>query len=58
MGEQATFSTNWSVFDAIGVDDGTSANMSIEDRQGDASNSSINSLSYNMTESDIETETP
>jgi len=58
MGEQATFSTNWSVFDAIGVNDGTSVNMSIEDRQGDASNSSINSLSYNMTESDIETETP
>ena len=58
MGEEATFSTNWTVPDAVGSNDGTSANMSIEDRVGDASNSSNNAVSFNMTESDRETDVP
>ena len=52
MGEQATFSTNWTVPDAVGSSDGTSANMTIEDRVGDAPNSTSNALSYNMDEAD------
>ena len=58
MGEQATFSTNWTVPDAVGSNNGTSANMTIEDRTGDAPNSTSNALSYNMTESDRETDVP
>tara|TARA_R100001129_G_scaffold180239_3_gene158094 strand:+ start:2510 stop:4240 length:1731 start_codon:yes stop_codon:yes gene_type:complete len=58
MGEAATFSTNWTVPDQIGSNDGTSANMTIEDRTGNASNSTSNALSYNMTESDREEDTP
>ena len=58
LGEDATFSTNWTVPDAIGSADGTSANMTIEDRVGDAPNSSSNSLSYNMDEVDREEDTP
>jgi len=58
MGEDATFSTNWTVPDAVGSSAGTSANMTIEDRVGDAPNSTSNSLSYNMTESDRETDVP
>ena len=58
MGEQATFSTNWTVPDQVGSNDGTSANMTIEDRTGDAPNSTSNALSYNMTESDRETDVP
>ena len=58
MGEEATFSTNWTVPDAVGSNNGTSANMTIEDRTGDAPNSTSNALSYNMTESDRETDVP
>ena len=58
MGEKATFSTNWTVPDQIASNNGTSANMTIEDRVGDAPNSSNNSLSYNMDEADIVEDTP
>tara|TARA_Y100000592_G_scaffold22439_1_gene34823 strand:- start:185 stop:1717 length:1533 start_codon:yes stop_codon:yes gene_type:complete len=58
MGEEATFSTNWTVPDSVGSNDGTSANMTIDDRVGDAPNSSNNSLSYNMVEVDRESDTP
>jgi len=58
MGEDATFSTNWTIPDQIGSNNGTSANMTIEDRVGDASNSSNNSLSYNMDAADIVEDTP
>ena len=58
MGEEATFSTNWTVPDAVGSNNGTSANMTIEDRTGNASNSSNNAVSFNMTESDRETDVP
>jgi hypothetical protein len=56
--EKATFSTNWTVPDETGSNDGTSANMTIEDRTGDAPDSSNNALSYNMVEADIEEEAP
>lgn len=58
MGEEATFSTNWTIPDGVGSSDGTSANMTIEDRVGDAPNSTNNALSYNMIESDRETDVP
>jgi hypothetical protein len=57
LGEEATFSTNWTVPDQVGSNNGTSANMTIEDRVGDAPNSNNNALSFNMTESDRETDT-
>ena len=57
--ENSTFSTNWTVTDnGSGSSDGTSANMTIEDRVGGAPNSTSNALSYNMTESDRETDVP
>ncbi len=57
--ENSTFSTNWTVTDnGSGSSDGTSANMTIEDRVGNASNSSNNAVSFNMTESDREEDTP
>ena len=58
MGEEATFSTTWTIPDGVGSNDGTSENMTIEDRTGDAPNSTSNALSYNMTESDRETDVP
>lgn len=58
LGEKATFSTNWTVFDQVGSNDGTSANMTIEDRIGNASNSDLNSISYNMEAADIDNDTP
>ena len=59
MGEDATFSTNWSLPDnGSASNTGTSANMTIEDRVGDAPNSTSNALSYNMTESDREENVP
>ena len=42
----------------IPTNDFTSSNMTIEDRVGDAPNSSNNSLSYNMDEVDRETDVP
>ncbi len=58
LGEDATFSTDWTIPDSIGSFDGTSVNMTIEDRVGEAPNSSNNSLSYNMDEADRETDVP
>ena len=58
LGEEATFSTNWTVPDSVGSADGISANMTIDDRVGEAPNSSNNSLSYNMDEADRETDVP
>jgi len=48
MGEDATFSTNWTVPDQIGINDGTSANMDINDRVGESPGSSGNTVSFNM----------
>ena len=57
--ENSTFSTNWTVTDnGSGGNNGTSANMTIEDRVGDAPNSTSNALSYNMDEVDRETDVP
>lgn len=59
MGEEATFSGGvWTVPDQVGSNDGTSANMTIEDRVGEAPNSDNNALSYNMDEVDRVTDTP
>ena len=58
MGEEATFNTNWTVPDQAGSNTGTSVNMTIENRVGDASNSSNNALSYNQVEADRKTDTP
>ena len=58
MGEEATFSTNWTIPDQAGSNDGTSNNMTIEDRIGDSPNSTNNSVSFNMTESDRQTDVP
>jgi len=48
MGEDATFSTNWTIPDQVGGNDGTSVNMDINDRVDDAPSSSGNTVSYNM----------
>ena len=57
--ENSTFSTNWTVTDnGSGSSDGTSANMTIADRVGEAPNSTSNAVSFNMTESDRETDVP
>ena len=49
MGEGSYWNaTNWTVPDQIGSNDGTSANMDIYDRIGDAPGSSGNTVSYNM----------
>lgn len=59
MGEESTFSGGvWTVPDAIGSNDGTSNAMTIEDRVGDAPNSTSNSVSYNMDEVDRVEDTP
>ena len=59
MGEEATFSSGvWTVPDAVGSNDGTSANMTIEDRVGTAPSSSNNSLSFNMDLIDRVEDTP
>ena len=49
MGEDATFSTNWTVPDQIGSNNGTSANMTNDDLTGDAPGVSGNGTSANMT---------
>ena len=57
--ENSTFNTNWTVTDnGSGGNNGTSANMTIDDRVGDAPNSTSNALSYNMDEADRETDVP
>ena len=58
MGEEATFSTNWTVPDAIGSNDGTSNAMTIEDRVGTAPSSSNNAVSFNMDLIDRLEDTP
>jgi len=50
MGEDATFSTNWSLPDnGSASNTGTSANMTIADLEGDAPNYTGGGLSNNMT---------
>jgi hypothetical protein len=49
MGEDATFSTNWTVPDQIGSNTGTSANMTNDDLTGDAPGVTGNGTSANMT---------
>ena len=50
MGEDATFSTNWSLPDnGSGSNTGTSANMVLADLEGDAPNYTGGGLSANMT---------
>jgi hypothetical protein len=58
MGEESTFLTNWTVPDSVGSNNGTSANMTIEDRIGEAPNSSNNAVSLNMDEVDRTTDVP
>ena len=61
MGEEATYdavASEWTIPDQAGSNDGTSANMTIEDRTGDAPDSENNALSYNMDAADIKTEAP
>ena len=59
MGEEATFSGGvWTVPDAVGSNTGTSANMTIEDRIGEAPNSNNNAVSLNMDEVDRVTDVP
>jgi hypothetical protein len=48
MGEDATFSTNWTVPDQIGSNTGTSANMTVDDLVGEAPGTSGNGISDNM----------
>ena len=52
MGEEATFSTNWTVPDQIGSNDGTSANMTVDDLVGDAPAITGSGTSANMTVDD------
>ena len=57
--ENSTFLINWTVTDnGSGSNDGTSANMTIEDRVGDAPNSSNNAVSFNQVEADRKTDVP
>jgi hypothetical protein len=49
MGEDATFSTNWTIPDKVGSNNGTSANMTIDDLVGEAPTTSGNGISDNMT---------
>ena len=58
MADNSTFATNWTVPDEVGTNNGTSANMTIEDRIGEAPNSSNNALSLNMDEVDVVPDVP
>jgi len=58
MGEDATFNTNWNVPDQVGSNNGTSANMTIADLQGEAPNYTGGGLSNNMTIEDRVGEAP
>ena len=49
MGEQATFSTNWSIPDQVGSSTVASVNMTIADLEGNAPNYTGGGLSANMT---------
>ena len=52
MSDNATFSTNWTVPDQVGSNDGVSQNMDINDRVGEAPSSSGNTTTINMGLSD------
>jgi len=59
LGEEATFSGGvWTVPDQVGTNDGTSANMTIEDRVGSAPSISNNAVSFNMDLIDRTTDVP
>ncbi len=58
MSDNATFSTNWTVPDQVGSNDGVSQNMDINDRVGDAPSSSGNTVSFNMDINDRIGEAP
>ena len=58
MGEDATFSTNWTVPDGVGSFDATSANMDLADLEGEAPNYTGGGLSANMTIEDRVGEAP
>jgi len=58
MGENATYTTVWNIPDEVGINDGTSVNMTIEDRVGTAPSSSNNALSFNMDLIDRVEDTP
>jgi hypothetical protein len=67
MGEEATFVYDfpyplldgvWTIPDQIGSNNGTSANMDIYTRVGEAPDSENNALSYNMEAADIVEDTP
>ena len=49
MGEDATFSTNWTIPDKVGSNTGTSVNMTNDDLSGDAPGVTGNGVSANMT---------
>ena len=52
MGEDASFNTNWTIPDQIGSNDGTSANMTVDDLVGDAPEITGSGTSVNMTVED------
>jgi len=58
IGDNSTFLTNWTIPDEVGTSTGTSVNMTIEDRVGEAPNSTNNALSINMDEVDRVEDTP
>jgi len=58
MGENATLLTDWTIPDEVGTNDGTSVNMNVFDRVGEAPNSTSNSVSLNMDEVDRVTDVP
>ena len=58
IGEEATFSTNWTVPDAVGSNNGTSNGMLIDARVGTAPSSSNNAISFNMDLVDRVTDVP
>ena len=59
MGDDATWDGSaWTIPDAVGSNDATTSSMTIDDRVGEAPNSSYNGLSQNMVEADRKTDTP
>ena len=59
MGENATYSAGvWTVPDEVGANDGSSVNMDIQDRIGEAPNSTNNAVSLNMDFVDVVLDTP
>ena len=59
LGDNSTFAGGvWTVIDEVGSNDGSSVNMDIDDRIGEAPNSENNGLSFNMDEVDRVTDVP